>query len=591
MEKPPIPKIEKVSSDEDSRTLAKMDADAWVDYYKIKNEKGDPIDWLNHQFQIDIYNDQSQNLVVMKAAQIGLSTLEIIKNYRDAESNKMDIIYTLPTDNDVGVFVGGKVNRIIANNPHMSRLTKDKDTIEQKKVGQSMIYFRGTWSKKAAIMVTADRLVHDEKDSSKQDVIADYQARLQHSKFKQTHVFSHPSVPNSGVDMEWQMSDQKEWFIICPHCGYSQMLTWNTEEPEKMSINIEKEQFECKKCHGVLENKDRRIGTWKSKMGKENAEWSGYHISLLMASWVSAKEIVEKYNKVVEGKQTMDFFYNKVLGLPYSGSGNSVTEDMIMNAVTPEQNLMKGRIVVGVDTGIKLRFVYGNKQGILGYGEVKDYEPYENQGEDDPRPSVAINESLEYFLKTFPTSIMVIDQGGDIIGARKLRDKYPGRVFLCHYARDRKTMQLIRWGEKDESGNVVVDRNRTIQLLVDYWRDGRLKLYRGTKAEYHMYWLHWSHIYRVSEENSLGVVEYKWLRSDRDDWCHATLYWYVGLTRFGDSGSIIGAGEDRPSDSYLLNPDNTVEFNPDNLFGRNEPSSDSETEEPWWDQQEEDWRS
>lgn len=563
-----------------NKALASIDADAWIDYHGIKTEKGEPIDWYKHLFQIDIYNDQSDKLVVMKPAQVGLSTLEIIKTFRDAESKKMDIIYTLPTDQDVGVFVGGKVNRIIANNPHLEVLTKDKDTIEQKRVGESMIYFRGTWSKKAAIMVTADRLVHDEKDSSKQDVIADYQARLQHSKFKQTHVFSHPSVPNSGVDIEWRESDQKEWFIKCPHCEYSQMLTWNTEDPKKMSINIEKQRFECKKCHKELGWKDRAIGEWKAKIGKEDAEYSGYHISLLMAPWVTATEIIKKYTKVVEGKQTMDFFYNKVLGLPYSGSGNSVTEDMIKDSVTTEKNSMKGRIIIGVDTGIKLRYVYGNKQGLLGYGQMTDYMP-------DDVNKLALNQTLEYFLKVFPNSIMVIDQGGDIIGARKLRKAYPGRVFLCHYARDRKTMQLIRWGEGEESGNVLVDRNRMIQLLVDQWRDKRFRLYRGTREDWHEYWLHWSHIYRVAEENNLGVTEYKWLRSDRDDWVHATLYWYVGITRFGKVGGIVHA-EDKPTpDSYEINPDNTVDMDPGEMFGREESS----TEEAWWDKDEEDWRN
>lgn len=580
MKRPAIPKDKAIDSREVARTLASLYADAWVDYYNIKNEKGEPIDWYKHQFQIDIYNDQSDNLVVMKPAQVGLSTLEIIKNFRDAESKKMDIIYTLPTDQDVGVFVGGKVNRIIANNPHLETLTKDKDTIEQKRVGESMIYFRGTWSKKAAIMVTADRLVHDEKDSSKQDVIADYQARLQHSKFKQTHVFSHPSVPNSGVDIEWRDSDQKEWFIKCPHCGYSQILTWNTEEPEKMSINIEKECFECKKCHGELSWQDRAIGIWRPKKGKQDAKFSGYHISLLMAPWVSAREIIKKHQEVVEGKQTMDFFYNKVLGLPYSGSGNSVTESMIKDSVTSEKNLMKGRMVIGVDTGIKLRYAYGNKQGLLGYGEMTDYMP-------DETNKLALNQTLEYFLKAFDNSIMVIDQGGDIIGARKLRDKYPGRVYLCHYARDRKTMQLIRWGENDESGNVVVDRNRMIQLLVDFWRDGRMRLYRGTREDWHDYWLHWSHIYRVAEENNLGVTEYKWLRSDRDDWVHATVYWYVGITRFGGVGGVVVPSDEIQADSYETNPDNTVDVDPDTLFGGKKPDQ----EEPWWATEQEDWRN
>ena len=828
MAKPTKPKSELL---DESIQLAKYKVDAWIDYHQIKNEKGEPIEWFKHQFLIDIYNDQSDNLVVMKPAQVGLSTLEILKNIRDAEMRKMDIIYTLPTGEDVSQFVGGKVNRIISNNPHIDKLTTDKDTIEQKQIGASMIYFRGcvdketeiltergwckhneiaigdnlptlnigsheiemdkvlnitsfnteedmvrvrsslidqlitkdhrcviakrtlkgnksvlrivraqemvgkksayiptryfvpikdikpnsfykivgwvigdgsywtkrdkykskvyetervciiqsklckelekdlfdsgityykkphgrcfkyelhakfsrkirkiipnkklthsgvfsmtqsqryavlqgmlmsdgdntqgtsfwqvkngncdalqallvflgntsnksdirfqlnrygsqpqervrirknywtnpvittehykgiawcpttrngtifirrngkvsvtgqTWTKKSAIMITADRLVHDEKDTSKQDVIADYQSRLQHSKFKQTHVFSHPSVPNSGVDMEWQISDQKEWFITCPHCQHIQILTWNTEDPRKMSINMQIKEFVCKKCGGILDWHARAKGTWRARKDKENAKWSGYHISLLMAPWMTAKEIIDKYLEVMAGKQTMDFFYNKILGLPYAGSGNAVTEDTIKSAITTEKNLYPGRMVIGVDTGLKLRYVYGNKQGLLGYGQMTDYMP-------DSVNKLALNQTLEYFLKTFPDSIMVIDQGGDIIGPRKLREKYPGRVYLCHYARDRKTMQLIRWGEKEEFGNVLADRNRMIQLLVDEFRDKRVKLFRGRPEDWHEYWLHWSHIYRVKEDDTLGVPRYIWMRSDRDDWVH-----------------------------------------------------------------------
>jgi hypothetical protein len=125
----------------------------WIEYNNIKNEKGDPIDFLDHLFLFDIYEDQSQYIAVMKPAQAGLSTLEILKTIYDAQANKMDIIYTLPADSDVNIFVGGKVNRIIAQNPPLMELTKDKDSIEQKQIGESMIYFRGTWSHKAAIMV------------------------------------------------------------------------------------------------------------------------------------------------------------------------------------------------------------------------------------------------------------------------------------------------------------------------------------------------------------------------------------------------------------------------------------------------------
>jgi hypothetical protein len=544
---------------------------AWIQENKIKNEKGERIDFRQHLFLYDIYEDNSDNLVIMKAAQVGASTLEIIKNTFDAKRYRMDIIYTLPTDGDVSVFVGGKVNRIIANNPILLQYIADKDSIEQKAIGESMIYFRGTWTKKAAIMVTADRLVHDEKDSSKQDVVADYQARLQHSKFKQTHVFSHPSIPNTGVDIEWHLSDQKEWIIQCPHCAKEQYLSWDTENPARMSIDLERKKYVCKACKGILTDEDRRRGVWKRRKGKEMAKWSGYHISLLMAPWVSAESVIEKYQEVLKGKQTIDWFYNKVLGLPYAGSGNCVTEEEIMGAVTDEINRHDGRMVIGVDTGVKLRYVIGNSQGLLGYGEVTDYTP-------DKTNKLHLRETLEYFLITFPSSIMVIDQGGDIIGSRKLATKYPGRVFLCHYAKDRKTMQLIRWGEKDESGNVIVDRNRMMQLVIDEVKERRWKLYGGTKNDWYDYWLHWSHIYRTAEENNTTkMLEYVWHRNDRDDWVHATVYWRIGIDRFGGVGSIVGNDITPEPNSYFINADNTVDFDPKEMFKLN-PLPDEESD-------------
>ena len=134
---------------------------AWIRKYQIKNEKGELIEFKNHLFLYDIYRDPSDQIVCMKAAQIGFSTLAILKNIYDAWSLHLEIIHTLPTDGDVSAFVSGKVDRIVANNPILQYYTTVKDAVDQKQIGESMIYFRGTWTKKAAIMITADRLVHD----------------------------------------------------------------------------------------------------------------------------------------------------------------------------------------------------------------------------------------------------------------------------------------------------------------------------------------------------------------------------------------------------------------------------------------------
>ena len=561
--------------------LADYSIHAWIQSNQIKNEKGDPIEFASHLFLYDIYRDRSPNIAAMKPAQVGLSTLQIIKNHYDAKREKLDIIYTLPTDGDVNTFVSGKVNRIIANNPCMLADVADKDSIEQKQIGNSYEYFRGTWTKKAAIMITADRLVHDEVDSSKLAVVADYQSRMQHSRHKQTHVFSHPSVPKKGVHQYFLESDQKEWFIACPHCKKEQYLSWSTEDPKKMSVDLERREYVCKKCRGVLSTSDRALGKWVPRKFAKKPKFSGYHITLLMAPWVTAGEICDKYAEVIAGKQTMDYFFNKVLGLPWAGGGNTVDEETILGAITVEKNEYRSRLVIGVDTGIALRYVVGNRQGLVGYGQMKDYEPYKRENADDPRQEVLLEESLEYWLKKFENSVMVIDQGGDIVGPRKLRKKYPGRVFLCHYAKDRKTMQLIRWGEKEEAGNVLVDRNRMMQLVIDEAVRKSFNLYNGDRGVWHDYWLHWSHIYRVWEEDSLGVPRYTWLRDGRDDWVHATIYWRVGVDRFGTGGAVIGAGIAPEPNSYMVNPDQTVTFDPAEMFKLGGALLDNEEDDEW----------
>jgi hypothetical protein len=498
--------------------LAQLSIHAWMQENRVVNEKGDPIDFFDHPFLFDIYSDRTQNLTVIKAAQVGMSTLEVLKNLYDAKHNRMDIIYTLPTDEDVKVFVGGKVNRIIAANPILLEWTKDKDSVEQKSVGESMLYFRGTWTKKAAIMVTADRVVNDEEDSSKAEVISDYQARLQHSKFKQRHRFSHPSAPGTGVDKAWQHSDMKHWFVVCPHCKKKQFLAWSLEDDTKMSIDLEKRCFVCRQCKGELSDSVRRHGKWIAKYPERSATHSGYWVPLLICPYVSAGEIIDKFN---DPDTTEEFFYNKVLGLPYVGKGNKLTQDLLMqnlnaNVLTPD---VHERVVIGVDTGLKIDYVMGSDKGLFYHGEASDYDV------------------LDAHMKRWPKAIVVIDQGGDLIGCRKFASRWPGRVFLCTFGEDRKTKELARWGKGEEWGTVVADRNRVIQLVVDEFSDARIPL-QGEETDWYEYWLDWNNLSRKKIVDSVtsAFKGFKWIRSGRDHRALATAYWRIGMMRFGHGG-------------------------------------------------------
>lgn len=496
--------------------------------HNLKNETGFPIDFEKRRWQIDMWNDLSPKQVTLKPPQIGETVKNLVKSFFVAKKLHKDIIYTLPTEDDVKDMAGGKINRIIAQNPILQEWVKNKDSVEQKQIGDNIIYYRGTWTSKAAMMVSSSLNMHDEIDASNADTIVQYETRLEaqddESK-KWRWYFSHPSIAGHGIDVYWQISNKKEWVITCNGCFKQQIMTW----PD--SIDKERQCYQCKYCKKELTDEERIFGEWKPTA---KGEFSGYHVSQLMLYNKTAAEILNSFN---DPKKNEQYFYNYVLGLPYVGSENKITSDVVLKNVVPEINEQRDRIIIGVDTGLPIHYTCMNKQGAFYYGTCKapsaSYDPYDE---------------LEGLLKRWPTSIIIADQGGDLIGIRRLQAKYPGRVFLVFYRKDRKSKEMVEWGEKDEQGTVRVDRNQYFQWMVEQLRDiGRIRL-NGKPEE----WIEWARQFdNVYREIKVALdkpgkdvatnygAELIWKRNGADHFCHTLLYCLVGLERYGSAQAMF----------------------------------------------------
>lgn len=505
----------------------------WVAQHQIKTESGLPVEFKKHRFMLDLYNDMSPLQVWLKPPQIGATVAQILKSFYVAKKLRKDIIYTLPTASDVNDMAGGKINRLVAQNPILSKWVKDHDTVDQKAVGENIIYYRGTFSPKQAMMVSSSLNIHDEVDSSDPQVITQYETRLQAQADGMRWYFSHPSLAGHGVDVYWQQSDKKEWFIVCPTCNKEQILTWPN--------NIKDGEYVCTTCSAILSDETRIRGEWKAT---STGEFSGYHISQLMCPWISATLIVKAFNDPLKDKQ---YFYNYVLGLPYLGSEDKIDSATVLKNCVNQVNPQESRIIIGVDTGLPIHFTLANKEGVFYYGTCEPETEAEKKN-----PSYDPYDKLRSFLRRWPKSMLVSDQGGDLIGIRKLQNEFPGRVFLCWYRKDRKTNDLIKWGEGEEYGTVVVDRNRMIQLIVEQMRDiGRIRL-NGTKEEWEEWANHFNNIYREKvivkevkdkDDRSLYGAEYVWKRNGPDHYVHCLLYALVGLNKYAENLATI-VGED-----------------------------------------------
>lgn len=513
----------------------------WVLQNHLKNEVGQDIDFEKRPWLKDIYNDLSPNQVLLKPPQIGATVMNTLKSLWVAYTLGRQIIYTLPTQSDVQDMVGGSFNRIIAQNPILRSWVKDHDTVEQKGVGDSIIFYRGTFTQKQAMMVPSGLNIHDEVDASDAAVITQYETRLQAQEDGGWRwYFSHPSLAGHGVDVYWQQSDQKEWHSTCPHCKVEHVLSWPDSIDQKRMVYI------CKECKQDLPDIDRVKGRWINKDGTPwtgkvagGYAFSGWHVSQLMLWNKTAKQIVDAYKDPLKDQQ---YFYNYVLGLPYISSDDRIDPSVVLRNCVDQVNEQEGRTIIGADTGHGIHYVLLNKDGLFYYDHQHEITasktPYDH---------------MRWLLKTrFPKSIAVFDQGGDLIGVRQLQQEFPGRVFLCFYNKDKKTIDLTDWGKDDEYWKVRVDRNRMMTLMVEQLRDvGRMRI-NGTKEEWADFASMFGNIYREKivtkeqkgkDDRSLYGAEYVWKRNGPDHYCHALLYAIVGLQRFGGGAQATIVGD------------------------------------------------
>lgn len=506
--------------------LDQLSIHAFIQNNQIKTENGKILDFKTHRYLFDIYRDHSPLLCCIKAGQIGFSTMAILKTLWLAHNRNINIGYILPTSEMVEKFVGSKVNMMIQENPVFMTWVKDKDSIKQKQLGKNSIFYLGSQTDRSAIMLSLDLLVGDEYDKSPQGTLETYDSRLQHSDYKWKWIFSNPTIPGFGVDRFWEMSDKKMWHIK-HSCGAIYVF-------DEDCIDYDTETYRCPKCKGEIVKDNIRMGEW---VATAQGKWSGYWIPLWVNPMITAPEITEK-----KKTKSKEFFANFVAGLPYINPANQLTEAMLDQNLIDQVNTQEGRIIIGVDTGHNIHYVLANKSGLFHEGYCPSVEENRNG---DRIPDYDPWNEIEKLLIRFPRSIAVIDQGGDLIGPRKLQEKYKGRVFLCWFTKEKRTQQIIDWAENDEEGKVAADRNRLIQLVVDEFKERRSPIW-GKKEDWSEFYKHAMNIYRVKEvqgddENDPQYGwRFVWKRKGPDHKFLAYCYARIGLDRFAqDLAQIV----------------------------------------------------
>lgn len=256
-------------------------------------------------------------------------------------------------------------------------------------------------------------------------------------------------------------------------------------------------------------------------------------------------DVAEKYGllpKVIKQEMEDDklkrpiLYKQKWLGEPYVSPNDLLSLLTLTKCLSTEVNLREDRVIIGIDTGHDIYYTLMNRQGVFYHGYCQSPQEV-NQADYDPYTEI------DRLMASNGRWILVADQGGDLIGIRKMQAKYPGRVFLVWFVKETKSKELIRWGEDKEYGKVLVDRNRTIQLAVDQINEQRIS-FNGSKEDWTPFFNHCMNIYRVKEitgdENDPQYGwRWVWKRKGPDHWFMSMIYALVGMDKFRESGAVV----------------------------------------------------
>jgi phage terminase large subunit GpA-like protein len=145
---------------------------------------------------------------------------------------------------------------------------------------------------------------------------------------KKALLVSTPTIAGqSRIEREYEASDQRRFFVPCPHCDTMQWLKfpnlrWDKGEPDTVA-------YHCEECGAAIKERHKTAmlaaGEWRATADAKNAHTVGFHLSALyspvgMLSWA---EIAADWESAQGDDRAIKTFKNTVLGETWQERGDA----------------------------------------------------------------------------------------------------------------------------------------------------------------------------------------------------------------------------------------------------------------------------
>jgi phage terminase large subunit GpA-like protein len=176
---------------------------------------------------------------------------------------------------------------------------------------------------KKLLLDEVDRFPHEIEDEG--DPVDIAEARTSNFPNRKIYKCSSPTIESlSRINKDWKRSDQRRYFVPCPHCGGMQHLRWDglhyeAEKPEEA-------RYTCEHCGALIDEREKTTmlerGEWRATFPEhfEAQRIAGFHLNALYSpiglgrswGWLAAR-----YEEVKRDASRLKVFVNTRLGECY----------------------------------------------------------------------------------------------------------------------------------------------------------------------------------------------------------------------------------------------------------------------------------
>lgn len=221
-------------------------------------------------------------------------------------------------------------------------------------------------------------------------------------------------------------------------------------------------------------------------------------------------------------------YQNQIAISPASSEGDTVSLEQLLPSISPLVNSQQGNVIIGVSTKLPVSMVIGNKDGLF------FNRTFTEAGID---PCVEIQK----YVNKFQSCYIVSDQVGNVMGLKALQAKNPGKVFVAYMSSDHTSQNIIKWGAKNDFGDVELAKDQLTQILLGELQDKRLVL-SGSEEDWNEYLQQFASLFRSWEDDTSGNKIATWSTSSPDGFVRATMFFRAGFTKFGAGITFVNNG-------------------------------------------------